>query len=153
MTWTTPVPDALTAARTMLVACASAVTAGLAEARFHYPTATMNGASADTRILCVLDQVALSRDRYAEGGVLGNPSGTITATIYSDDATISTLESLAEDLCSELLAQSTGLPIRSAVPGRASDPTPGQRAAEQTTADNTAQFRAITVTIEWGLSP
>ena len=52
MVWTTPVPDALVNIRTMLVACASAVTAGLAEARFHYPTATMNGASADTDSAC-----------------------------------------------------------------------------------------------------
>lgn len=153
MSWTTPVPDALVEARAMLVACAAAVTAGLAEARFHYPMAIMSGASADTRILCVLDQISISRDRYAEGGVLGNPSGTITATIYSDSDTVPTLESLAEDLCSQLLSQSTGLPIRSAVPSRASDPTPGQRAADATTADNTAQFRAVSLTIEWGLSP
>ena len=153
MVWTAPVPDAVVALRTMLVACASAVSAGLAEARFHYPTATMNGSSADTRMLAVLDQVSFSRNKYAEGGVLGNPTGTITCTIFSDSDTISTMESLAEDLCSELLSQSTGLSITSAVPSRASDPTPGQRAAEATTADNTAQFRSVTLTIDWGLSP
>lgn len=153
MVYVSPVPDAIAAARDMIVACASAATYGLTSGRFHYPTATMSGASADTRPLAILDQVHISRERYAESGVLGNPSGTITATIYSDADTISTMESLAEDICSELLAQSTGLPLRSAVPGRASDPTPGQRAADQTTADNTSQFRAITITIEWGLSP
>ncbi len=153
MTWTSPVPDAITAARDMIVACASAATASLTSGTFHYPTITMSGTYADSRPCVIMDQITITRDRYAEPGVLGNPSGTIVATIYLDSSTISTMESLAEDICSELLAQSTGLPLRSAVPGRCSDPTSGQRAADATTADNTSYFRSISVTIEWGLSP
>ncbi len=153
MTWTSPVPDAITAARDMIVACASAATASLTSGTFHYPTIAMSGASADSRPCVIMDQIHTARDRYAEQGVLGNPSGTIVATIYMDNATVPTMESLAEDICSELMSQATGLPLRSAVPSRASDPTPGQRAADATTADNTSFFRCISVTIEWGLSP
>lgn len=153
MAYVSPVPDAIAAARDMIVACASAVAFGLVSARFHYPTVALSGGSADTRPCCILDQVDFSRDRYAEPGVLGNPRGTIVATIYSNSDTAATMESLAEDLCSELLAQSTGLPLISAVPSRASDPTAGARAADQTTADNTSQFIAVSITIEWGLSP
>ncbi len=153
MTWTSPVPDAISAARDMIVACAASVTAGLTSGTFHYPTITMSGTSADSRPCVIMDQIHIARDRYAEQGVLGNPSGTIVATIYIDNATISTMESMAEDICSELMSQSTGLPLRSAVPSRVSDPTPGQRAADATTADNTSYFRAISITIEWGLSP
>lgn len=153
MVYVSPVPDAIAAARDMIVACASAVTAGLSSGRFHYPTIALTGTSADTRPACILDQLSFSRDRYAEPGVLGNPRGTISATIYSDTSTISDLESLAEDICSELISQSTGLPIISAVPTRASDPTPAQRAADSTTADNTASFRTVSIIIEWGLSP
>lgn len=152
MPYTTPVPPAIGAFRDMMVACASAVSFGLVQARFHYPKVSMHGAGAGTRPLCILDEMDSTRERYAEPGVLGNPRGVLTATIHAE-STISTLEDLARSLCSELLAQSTGLPLRSANAGRASDPTPGQRAADATTADNLSDIREITITVEWGLSP
>lgn len=152
MAWTTPVPPAVSAFRDMLVACPSAVTFGLVQARFHYPKASMSGASGATRPHAEIDELNSVRDRYAEQGVIGNPSGTLICTIHSE-STISTMEELSRNLCSELLAQSTGLPIRSANAGRASDPTPGARAADATTATNTAAFTSITLTVEWGLSP
>lgn len=152
MAWTTPIPPAVSAFRDMLVACSSAVSFGLVQARFHYPKASMHGAGAATRPHAEIDETNSVRERYAEAGVLGNPSGTLFCTIHAESS-ISTLEELARNLCSELVSQSTGLPIRSCNAGRASDPTPGQRAADATTADNVAEFRSITITVEWGLSP
>jgi len=152
MAYTTPVPPAIGAFRDMVVACASAVSFGLVQARFHYPLIDMNTSGSATMPCCLLDESGSQRERYAEAGVLGNPSGTLTATIHSDSS-ISTLEELARSLCSELLGQSTGLPLRSATAGRSSNQTPGQRAADDTTADAKAGFRSIMITVEWGLSP
>ncbi len=152
MAWTTPIPAAVSAFRDMIVACASSVSFGLVQANIHYPKAVVTGTGAESRPFAVLTEVSHNRSRYAEAGVLGNPSGTLTATIHAE-STVSTLEELARNICSELTQQSTGLPLRSAVCTLSSDPTPGQRAADLTTADNTAEIREVTITVEWGLNP
>lgn len=149
--WTTPVPAAIAALRDMVVGCASAVSFGLAQGRFHYPKVTMHGSNAATRPHAELDEVDHVRTRYSEQGVAGNPSGTLICTIHAD-STVPAMEELARNICNELLAQSTGLPLRGANAGRASDPTPAARAADQTTGDTAAEFISITITIEWGLT-
>lgn len=153
MVWATPIPPAIDAFRDMLVACAGSVAFGLVQARFHYPSIDMNTSGSATRPCCLLDQVRPTEyESYAEKGVTGNPSGTLTATIYAESS-VSTMEDLAATLCREVQALSTGLFVRSATPGRCSDLNPGQRAADDTTADNKSGFRSIMITVEWGLSP
>jgi hypothetical protein len=131
----------------MLVACASAVAAGLVSARFHYPAAALaadDGTTADTKPLVVLAEESSERTPYAEIGVAGLPSGSLMATIYSDSHTIGQLETLADDLCLDLSKLSVGLPNVSARRVRASDPTPEERAA--------GAHRCIDIEISYGLS-
>lgn len=130
MVWTNP-PASLTAFRSMLVACASAVTSGLTSGQVHYPSASY-GAEAgtpETLPYAILSETEHSRKTYAAGAG-GLPSGKIQCTLYfAESNTTGTIETLCRNLCSELLAQTTGLPITDASASLASEPTPESRAS------------------------
>lgn len=151
--WSNP-PAAVDALRTMLVACASAISAGLVTAAVHYPDAAAGSDDASTRDTlprAILAETAHTRRRYAEAGVAGLPGGSLSISLQVDTDP-GTLETLARSLADELIAQSTGLPLVSVDVGLCSDPTPGQRAAVDGDATTLAKFRTITLAVEWGLS-
>jgi hypothetical protein len=131
MVWENP-PAAVSAMRTMILACASAVAYGITTDRIHYPAAALHSDDATTDdplpLIVIADDLS-ARQRYAEIGVPGVPGGSLTLIVHSS-ATTGLIETFADDLCRELQALSTGLPITGAQRVRASEPSPGQRAAE-----------------------
>lgn len=153
MAFTNP-PQIVTDWRAQLLLCSSAVSAGLTSGQYHYPAAALesdDATSPDSRPCATLAAVATDRTRYAEMGVLGLPSFRLYAIFYIEGDT-GTAETLAQAICSELLSQSTGLPMRSASFTLAAEPTAGQAATDATTGDTLAMFTAFTITAESGLS-
>lgn len=156
MTWTSP-PQIVTDFRDMLLLCASAVAAGLTSGKYHFPSAaatSQDATAADALPYAVLAEVAHDRNRYAEMGILGIPSGRLLAILHINTSA-GTLEALGRAICSELMTQSVGLPIRLATCALAADPLPSQIAAATSSGlpDQTgATFRAININVDWGLS-
>lgn len=153
MSWDNP-PAAVSALRDMIVACASAVSAGLVQANFHYPTLALGSddtTTPDARPMCVIAEDDSHRTPYAEPGVAGLPGGLLFATLYSDDLSTGEIEELADNIVNELLLSVSGLPNISASRQRASEPTPGQLAADDTAGNSTAAYSGITISITYGL--
>jgi hypothetical protein len=93
----------------------------------------------------VLAESEHSRKTYAAGAG-GIPGGKIVVSLYfAESNTTGTIEELCRNLCSELLAQTTGLPITDASATLASEPTPEARA-------QTAVILA-NLDITWGVNP
>jgi hypothetical protein len=152
VSWTNP-PAAITQMRTMLLACASVTAAGIVSAKIHYPSAAIESDDAttpDALPICVLAEIAHGRQRYAEGAA-GLPSGRISA-VLTVDTDAGTLEILARAIADELMLASLsgGLPIRNIDTELCSDPTEGQRAADED--DTGAKHRSIEITVDYGLT-
>ncbi len=147
-------PTAITELRTMLLACASVVTVGIPSGRFYYPDVAITsdaGTTVATKPYAILAESSHTRTPFAGPGVIGLPSGSLAASFHFDPSmTIGAVEGFCRDVCSELMIQMTGLPIRSASAELSSEPTPGALASDATQA-TTAEIQA-TVTVEWGLS-
>lgn len=145
-------PGAVTQFRLMLLACASVTTAGIPSGRLYYPNAV--SASDDSTAIATLPYAVLAEERhdrtpFAGPGVLGLPSGTLSATFYFSAGT-GAIEDFGRNVCSELQTQMSGLPIRSASVGVSGEPDPGSLAAS--TVETNAGQEVITVTVEWGLT-
>jgi hypothetical protein len=97
----------------------------------------------------VLAETDCVRRRFAEQGATPAFSGTLKVDIFSDTKTTGEMEILGRNVCSELLSQSTGLPLRSASSDLANEPEPGQRAADEDV--SAASFTSITVIVEYGI--
>lgn len=153
MAWTNP-PDVIVELRAMLVACASAVAAGLVQANVHYPFAIAesdDATSPDSMPRALVEESTHTRTRYAESGVAAIPGGTLGIRIDAE-LDIGQLEELGRDLASELASQSTGLPVQSVTVGNAVQESAARRAADATSGDTKAAYRSISLTIEWGLT-
>lgn len=156
MVWTAP-PQVVIDFRDMLLLCASGVAAGLTTGKYHFPSAAATSQDAttpDPLPYAVLAEVAHDRSRYAEMGVLGLPSGHLLAILHVNTSA-GALEALGRAICSELMTQSVGLPIRLATCALAADPLPGQLAVATSSGipDQTgATFRAININVDWGLT-
>lgn len=151
--WDENPPAAVDALADMIVACASAVTAGLTSARMHYPAASITNddtTTADPLPLCEIGEESAGRTPYCEPGVRGLPGGTLVATIYADMST-GELETLADSICEELNLSVTGLANVNASRVRASEPTPGQRAAADSTGATVPAITAISINVSYGL--
>ena len=152
MSLTNP-PPAVTALRDMIIACASAIAAGIVTARVWYPAAVAESDDATASAAMprvILGEESYTRNRYAEGA-RGLPQGTLTAVIQND-TDVGTLETLARALCDDLefLSHSQGLANVRCNVGLAAEPDAGQRAADET--DTSAQFASISIAVEYGLS-
>jgi len=143
----------LTQYRAQLLACPT-VDALFDEANFHYPY--FQGGSSETPDslpACLLQEIPQRRVRYAEGAI---PliSGTLKACFYflvTDAVNAGFCETFARDVILELGQQlNGGLAFSDYEVTLSSDPRPGARAAGDTAQQNT--FRAVTITVQYGLS-
>jgi hypothetical protein len=143
-------PPAVTAARDMLLACASLTAAGVTTSSIHYPTAAIapDAGTPDGLPCVLLAETSSTRNKYAEIGVAGLPGGTLTATIYAS-LTAGEIETLGRAVAAELLQQSTGLPLTDVSADLCSDPETGNDAEAVTLP--AASHRAMTITINYGL--
>ncbi len=146
-------PSAITQFRLMLLASATVAGASIPSARLCYPyavTVSDDTTAVTVKPYAVLAEITSARTPFAGPGVLGLPSGTLTATFHFEDSTDGAVELFARDVCSELMTQMSGLPIRSASAELCGEATPGAMAADQTV-PSAAEITA-TITVEWGLS-
>lgn len=145
-------PPDVSAYADMLVATALGVSLGITLARIHYPKLDQ---TSPLRPCILIEGTEATTSRYAEMGVAGNPTGTLTAVLYADLTTsIAQMETYGRTLKAQLAALSTGLPVRDVSVELCSDPTPGQRSGEDSTsADATPAFRSLRFVTSWGLSP
>lgn len=135
----------------MFVATALGVSLGITLSKIHYPKIDMTAAS--LRPCVLIESTEGASERYAEMGVAGNPVGVLTAVLIADPSvSIAQMETYGRTFKHQLSALSTGLPVRSISAELSSDMNPGQRAAEDTTADAQAGYRSVRFTISWGLS-
>ncbi len=149
----TDAPAAVDALADMIVACTSAVTAGLVADNMHYPAAVLGAddqTSSDPLPLVVIGEEFAGRTPYCEPGVRGLPGGTLVATIYADLST-GALETLADDICEELNLSVTGLANVNASRLRAAEATAGQQAAADSTGATNPAVPAISITVTYGL--
>ncbi len=149
--WSTP-PAAIDSLRTMLLASSSATSAGLTSGHFHYPSADFvgenSGATPDSLPGAVLFQETMRREVYAAGAA-GLAGGTLRVEIYMSGSP-GTVETAGQAILADLLANDTGLAIRDGECSVASDPMPGQRAANST--GIVTSYRCIVLTLNYGLS-
>ena len=145
MTWPSgTVPPAVTAMRDMLSASATFIAAGGSQSTVHYPEVTL--AVGVTLPACLIIQDEETRTVYASGsGAL--PTGRIRIEYYQN-ALAAVVEAAAFGIAQDIAASTTGLLIRSATAGLASDPSAGESAS---LADgDTFQFRVCTLTVDYG---
>jgi hypothetical protein len=148
-------PPALTAFSTMLLACSSLTTFGVTTAAQHwYPSAANEADDATTPVTkpyLVLSEITHTRTKFAEAGATSAFGGTLRATVFADPATktVGALEILGRAVCGDLLALSSGLPIRSATCELAGEPDAGIRAADES--DTASSIVSIDITVEYGL--
>jgi hypothetical protein len=148
------VPAQIARLRTHLQACQAWLDAGGAEAQVHYPSINASGAigNGDTLPAALLMRGDTGRMKYAEGA-RGLPSGDLEVVFYLDGAefpTASTVETFADAVLDQLLAQDTGLPWQRGNAGLASDPTQGARAAK--TGAKPHDYRTISLFLQYGLN-
>lgn len=153
MSWDTPTPAAISAMRSMLLACPSLVAAGIDTARVHYPSATPfdDGEALDPLPLVEIDRERADVQRIAAGGGL-TYSGQLMVTILAD-LSVAELEDLADAVGKELISQETGLPLGSPSVGRCTDITRGAEAVQDddTTQPSAIQWRSITLAVPYGM--
>ncbi len=144
MSWPTGnVPPAVTALRDMLVASATYTAAGGTQAKVDYPDKDL---SAVTYPRCVIVQEDENRQVYAAGsGAL--PSGSLRIE-YFQSTLVGDVEKEAFGIAQDIGAATTGLLIRSVRCGLASDPSPGQDAANDDS--DGPRYRVANISIDFG---
>ena len=145
MTLTFP-PDAVTALRDMLLDCTAVTLAGLGTNSIYYPELTIDpdAGDADTVPCALIMQTGYNRSSFAEGAQ-GLPGGSLSVVFYLSGDGIGSTEQFAQDVCSQLMEQQTGLPITNATHDEAKRATSGLRA-------NNTEYTTVDIQIDWGLT-
>jgi hypothetical protein len=148
--WSNP-PAAVDSLKTMLQASATVIALS-ATNNIHYPSADILGensaATADALPLLVIYQDAARRNKYAVGAA-GLAAGTLRVELCMD-SDVGTVEQTGQALLADLLAMDTGLAIQDGECSVASDPLPGERAANASS--HVTSYRVITITLSYGLT-
>jgi len=148
----TNAPPEVVALKAMLEASATWVAMS---GTIHYPT-TSNGdsASADAPPYILIEPSKNTPKVLAPGVVV--PGGTIQALLTLVDSSGASIEKKARAILDDIATLPTGLPITGTDVGMCSEPTPGDRAAQEWSDQNTQgdynALRTIPMIITFGLS-
>ncbi len=149
MSLTNP-PAIITALDAMLTLSTTWGTWAASTGRTWYPDVDIQNATFPCAALFASNR---RRTKFADGAQ-GAPSGELIITVWAPvTTTIGTMETNAELVLDELLAQDTGIALRDGSVSAAADPTSSARAANDAAQDHTQGFRRISITLEYGLEP
>jgi hypothetical protein len=151
MSLTNP-PPAVTAFADMLIACSSVSAFGITSTSAAWYPSVDNVSTSSTsaaKPYVVIEESTHTRTRFAEAGATSTFGGELKATFVSDSKTTGEMEILGRAVVGELLALSTGLPLRSASAELSGEPDGAIRAADET--DTAASYISIDVTVSYGL--
>ena len=150
MTISTTAPPAITAAADMLAASSTwstMVGAGNELASIYYPHVDEQDV---TLPAAALFPTARSKHKFIVGAP-GLDGGSLTLVIHVPIDTLDdALEVAAEAILKDILANDTGLAIQDGSVEPAEEPTPGERAANESPSLQGA--RSITITLDYGLT-
>jgi hypothetical protein len=147
MSWPTgQLPAEVTAIRDMLALSTQWTSNGGAQGQIHYPDFTVSNATVFPAICVVRDEH--HRESYA-AGPSALPAGRMTLELYVNDI-VSSVETIAQGIASDLAGASFGLAIRSASTELAGEISDGRQAAID---DSSApSFRCAKILIDYGLT-